>query len=89
MLELARVQIRAKELVGRLVNGTMGKLGIVRAMGEVVGGGVWREGASAGGMMWRLLVHLLLHGALFDVIGEFSWRHSETKETFCQNIPTK
>lgn len=74
--QLARVQVRAEELVGRLVNGTRGKLGGVWSVGEVVGGGVGGEGASARGMVGRLLVHLLLHGALLDVVGEFGWRHS-------------
>lgn len=74
--QLAGVQVWAEELIGRLENGAMGKLRSVRSWIEIIGGWVWTESAAARRMMRWLLMELLLHGALFDVIGEFSWRHS-------------
>lgn len=78
--QLARIQVGAEELVGRLVDRAVRKLGGVGSVWEIVCGGVGGEGTTTGGVMGRLLVYLLLHGALFNVVGEFSWRHSVTKE---------
>lgn len=76
--QLAGVQIRAEELIGRLEYGAMGKLRCcVRTWIVVIGGGVGAESAPTRRMMGRLLMELLLHGPLLDVVGKFSWRHSE------------
>lgn len=67
--EFAGVEVGAQVLAGRLEYGARGELvRWVMAGGEIVRRGVGGERPARGGMVGRLLVELLLHGALLDVV---------------------
>lgn len=73
------IQVGAYELIGRLENRPWWELRRVMVGCKVVRRGVRGQSPSCRRVMRRLLVHLLLHGTLFDVVGELSWRHSGTE----------